>query len=98
MPQIELPPGRYTLEARWRSHLYTATGWQVTDVHNRGSRGGSTTTESDPAYDLTLDVKRGRRVVVEPVMHKRPLADIERDLDSEALQGDWVAERIEFQG
>ncbi len=95
--RIELPPGRYTLQARARSNFYVFTGWTMIDFNKLGGRGGGTTIESDPPRDLTLEVKRGRRLVVQPVMHKRPLADVQRDFDSEGLQGDWIAEKIEVQ-
>ena len=96
--RIKLPPGRYTLKARSTSLLHRVSGWREFDLNRFGSRGGSTKIESDLPYDLDVEVKRGRRVVVEPVTRSRPMAEVQADLDSEALQGEWVAEKIEFQG
>lgn len=45
-----------------------------------------------------LVLRRGERITVRVVLRARSMKDMEKELDRKALQGTWVAEKIEFQG
>ena len=94
-PRIDLPPGRYTLKAGLSSVMDEIILWEVVDSNLNGSWRSKETRNA--SNECIVDVKRGRRVQVRAVTRMRSQNDLNRDLDQKDLQGDWIAESIEFQ-